>query len=73
MNKVSHIEYHKNGSIQATGKLRDGKRDGYWKWYREDGTKFKTGYFKDGKLAKEWMLYDKKGKLIKSSVQVRNT
>lgn len=62
--KKPHIEYHKDGTIRAKGTLKDGKRDGYWKWYRKDGSKMKTGYFKEGKRAKEWMKYDNNGKLI---------
>lgn len=60
-----HIEYHKDGTIRAKGKLKDGKRDGYWKFYRADGTKLKTGFYTYGELTKDWMMYDKKGKLIK--------
>jgi antitoxin component YwqK of YwqJK toxin-antitoxin module len=63
---VPHIEYYENGTVQAVGKLKDGKRDGYWKWYRPDGTKRKTGYFVNGKRTKEWMRYDIKGKLVKN-------
>lgn len=63
--RVKQITYHDNGSVLAIGYLKDGKSDGYWKWYREDGTKMKTGYFKDGELAKEWMYYDENGTLIK--------
>lgn len=64
--KVKQTLYHSDGSIKAQGTLKDGKKDGYWKWYREDGSKLKTGYFKDGKLIKDWMNYDKNGKLIKN-------
>lgn len=63
--KKSQTEYYSDGTIRAVGKLKDGKRDGYWKWYRKDGSKLKLGYFTEGKLAKEWMRYDKNGKLIK--------
>lgn len=63
--KELHTDYHKNGAVRAVGKLKDGKRDGYWKWYRQDGSKMKVGYFENGKLAKEWMRYDKGGKLLK--------
>jgi antitoxin component YwqK of YwqJK toxin-antitoxin module len=53
--------------MKVVGKYKNGKKDGYWKWYRKDGTKLKTGYFKEGKLAEEWMRYDKKGRLIKNN------
>lgn len=63
--KTSHAEYRKDGTLRAVGKLKDGKKDGYWKWYRQDGSKLKTGYFTDGNLARTWMRYDKNGKFIK--------
>lgn len=27
----------------ALGYVKNGKRDGYWKWYRADGSKLRTG------------------------------
>jgi len=67
--RTKHIKYHQDGSVLAKGYLKDGKLDGYWKWYRHDGSKMKVGYFKEGKRAKDWMRYDKNGKLIKKPVQ----
>lgn len=62
--RVKKTNYHENGKISSFGYLKDGKRDGYWKWYREDGSKLKLGHFSEGKRTKDWMKYDKKGKLI---------
>ncbi|HVZ12734.1 MAG TPA: hypothetical protein VG965_06925 [Patescibacteria group bacterium] len=65
--KTKEIKYHKDGSKWAEGYLKDGKMDGYWKWYRKDGTKMRTGYFEDGKQVRDWMTYDKNGRLVKKT------
>ncbi len=61
------IEYHKNGRIWAKGDMEDGQCEGYWEWFREDGTKMRTGYFEKGKQVGEWITYDKVGKIVKTS------
>ena len=63
--KKQHIQYHKDGSILAKGKTLNGKPDGYWEWFRLDGTRMRSGYFLKGKQAGEWITYDKKGKVYK--------
>jgi len=60
-----HIHYHKDGTIWAKGKLRDGIMEGYWEWFRKDGTIMRSGYFKDGKQTGEWTTYDRTGKVHK--------
>jgi antitoxin component YwqK of YwqJK toxin-antitoxin module len=42
-----------------------GECDGYWEWFRKDGTKMRSGYFRLGKQVGEWTTYDKKGKAVK--------
>lgn len=63
--KKHYIEYHKDGSIHAQGYLKDGVPDGYWEWFRLDGTKMRSGYFQNGKQVGEWVTYDKKGQVHK--------
>ena len=60
-----HTIYHNNGSIWAKGKMVGGVCDGYWEWFRKDGTKMRSGYFKKGKQVGKWTTYDKKGKVVK--------
>ncbi len=60
-----HTHYHKNGSIWAKGFLDDEKMEGYWQWFRKDGTKMRAGNFKAGKQVGKWVTYDKKGKVVK--------
>ena len=61
----SHIVKHKDGSMWAKGKLIGGVTEGYWEWFRKDGTKMRSGYFTKGKQTGEWTTYDKKGKVVK--------
>ncbi len=60
-----HTVYHKDGSIWAKGRMKNGVRDGYWEWFRKDGARMRSGYFKNGKQAGIWTTYDKDGKIYK--------
>jgi antitoxin component YwqK of YwqJK toxin-antitoxin module len=60
-----NIIYHKDGSIWAKGKMKNGVCDGYWEWFRKDGKKMRAGYFKMGKQVRKWATYDKKGSVYK--------
>ena len=60
------IKYHANGkSIWSKGKIINGKADGYWEWYRIDGTLKRSGFFKEGEPIGEWITYDGKGNTYK--------
>ena len=60
-----HIVHHKDGSVWAKGKMVGGVCEGYWEWFRKDGTKMRSGNFKKGKQIGEWITYDTKGKTYK--------
>lgn len=57
--------YHKDGSVRAKGWLRNGALDGYWEWFRKDGTKMRSGRFDNGERVEEWTTYDAAGKVYK--------
>ncbi len=60
------IKYHANGkTIWSKGKMKDGKPNGYWEWYRPDGTLKRSGNFKEGNTVGEWTTYDAAGKVYK--------
>lgn len=60
------IKYHANGKTKwSKGKVKNGKPDGYWEWYRLDGTLKRSGNFKDGESVGEWITYDSEGKVYK--------
>jgi antitoxin component YwqK of YwqJK toxin-antitoxin module len=57
--------HHKGGSVRAKGWLRDGQLDGYWEWFRKDGTIMRSGHFDMGTQVGEWTTYDAKGEVYK--------
>ncbi|MBV6643701.1 MAG: hypothetical protein KI791_23475 [Cyclobacteriaceae bacterium] len=60
------IKHHANGkTIWSKGKIVEGKAEGYWEWYRIDGTIKRSGYFANGEPIGEWTTYDDKGKPYK--------
>jgi antitoxin component YwqK of YwqJK toxin-antitoxin module len=60
------IKYHANGVTRwSKGKVVDGQPDGYWEWYRPDGTLKRSGHFKVGEAVGEWTTYDDEGKVYK--------
>lgn len=60
-----YCHYHKDGSLWAVGQLREGMAEGYWEWFRKDGTKLRSGHFTNGAQVGEWTTYDKAGKPYK--------
>lgn len=62
------IKYHANGkTIWSKGKVIDETPDGYWEWYRLDGTIKRSGYFNMGDPVGEWVTYDSKGQKYKTT------
>ncbi len=60
------IKYHANGKTRwSKGKIVDGQTEGYWEWYRLDGTLKRSGYFDKGEPVGEWITYDDKGNVYK--------
>jgi len=59
------MHYHKDGSVRAKGWLCDGALDGYWEWFRKDGTKLRSGHFDKGERVGAWTTYDAKGEVYK--------
>lgn len=56
------IKYHANGkTMWSKGMIVDGQPEGYWQWYRLDGTLKRSGYFKNGEPVGEWTTYDSQG------------
>ena len=60
-----HVEYHKDGSLWAKGKMVASAPHGYWEWFRKDGTKLRSGHFDHGIQVGEWTTYDQTGSVYK--------
>ncbi len=64
------IKYHANGVTRwSKGKIVNDLSEGYWEWYRPDGTLKRSGHFEKGEPVGEWVTYDNKG--IKYKVTTR--
>lgn len=62
------IKYHANGNTRwSKGKIVDGIPEGYWEWYRVDGTLKRSGTFKKGEPTGTWTTYDSEGKPYKTT------
>jgi antitoxin component YwqK of YwqJK toxin-antitoxin module len=64
------IDRHKDGSIKAKGHTKDGELEGYWEWFRLDGSKLRSGHFKTGKQVGEWTTYDATCKVVKVKISL---
>lgn len=57
--------FKKIGGMEAPlGKMKNGKKDGKWIIWRQDGTKEEEQYFKDGKVDGTWKEFGLDGKLF---------
>ena len=65
MERGEHVERHKDGSVRARGPTVDGQPEGYWEWFRRDGTKLRSGFFARGEQTGEWTTYDAAGEVYK--------
>jgi antitoxin component YwqK of YwqJK toxin-antitoxin module len=63
--KEKYVKRHADGTVWATGAMLNGKLEGYFEWFRKDGTKLRSGYFENGEQTGEWITYDAKGKPYK--------
>lgn len=56
------IKFHANGTtLWSKGKIVNGESEGYWEWYRLDGTLKRSGYFKQGIPTGQWTTYNLQG------------
>jgi antitoxin component YwqK of YwqJK toxin-antitoxin module len=55
-------DFHANGALKATGRMKDGELHGAWSWWRADGTLMRTGSFDRGRQVGEWTTYDAAGR-----------
>lgn len=64
---AEHTRKHADGTVWAKGNMINGKEDGYWEYFRKNGSKMRSGYFKDGVPIGEWITYDNQGKVYKAT------
>ena len=58
------VFYYENGQKRVEGEYnREGKKDGKWTYWYEDGNKWSEGYFKDGLNHKERTTWHETGEM----------
>ena len=60
-----HCEFYADGSVKARGTKAAGELDGYWEWFRKDGSKMRSGSFSRGVQVGEWITYDRSSEPVK--------
>lgn len=58
---AEHLEYHRAGSVRARGSRVHGVPEGYWEWFRLDGTLMRSGSFTHGEQTGEWITDNSDG------------
>ena len=68
------IKYHANSNTMwSKGKMKNDLPDGYWVWYRKDGSVKRSGYFKEGIQVGVWTTYDESGQIHKTTIMKENS
>jgi antitoxin component YwqK of YwqJK toxin-antitoxin module len=60
-----HIEYYKDGGVKSKAISLTAGMDGYWEWFRKNGTIMRSGHFRNGEQVGEWITYDQQGQVYK--------
>lgn len=64
-NLIDAIYYHENGEISQTGSFTaDGKLEGNWISYDEEGNKIVSAFYKNGKKVGKWIHWIKGEKKV---------
>lgn len=61
----NYTKKHRDGSLWAEGHIVDQEMDGYWEWFRKDGSLMRSGTFDKGRQTGDWTTYDATGKVVK--------
>ena len=62
--KFTEVPFDGKVTGQEQGSFKDGKRDGSWVFYRDNGQLFEKGTYKDGKKEDLWETYWDNGQLF---------
>lgn len=57
-NKVKATYYYENGKVQQEGFFKDGKLDGVWVAFDENGNKKSTGVYANGEKTGKWFFWN---------------
>ena len=56
-NKIKATYFHENGQVQQVGYFENGKLEGLWESYNEDGARIATGEYSKGVKTGKWLFW----------------
>lgn len=56
-NEVKATYYHDNGTVSQEGNYLNGKLQGVWTSFKEDGSKLVVGEYKNGEKVGKWFFW----------------
>jgi len=59
--------FYDNGLPRFKGDHKNGKMQGYWEFFRKDGSLMRSGYFDEDKQVGIWTTFDRNGKVVKTT------
>jgi antitoxin component YwqK of YwqJK toxin-antitoxin module len=64
---MKSVEYHKNNTVYIEGNYKNGKRNGEWKsWYENGNLRYSGNYDQESKRTGTWNFYDENNNLIQT-------
>ncbi|WP_104082430.1 hypothetical protein [Cryobacterium sp. Y11] len=57
-----HTERYADGGIKAIGHRFTGELEGYWEWFRKDGSKMRSGHFAHSVQVGQWTTDNRSSK-----------
>ena len=64
LDTTPYVALHPNGKVHAKGQFLNGKREGQWEFFDEEGRLTGTTDFKDGQFDGKRVFFDKDGKTV---------
>ena len=55
-------EFYDNGFLKSRGRIKAGRMNGAWEFFRRDGSLMRAGRFTHGEQVGEWTTYDRAGR-----------
>jgi uncharacterized protein YdhG (YjbR/CyaY superfamily) len=55
-------EFYDNGFLKSRGRIKAGRMNGAWEFFRRDGSLMRSGRFAHGEQVGEWTTYDRAGR-----------
>ena len=57
--------WYANGRPRYRGAYRDGQMDGFWEFFRSDGSLMRSGSFRLGRQVGRWTTYRRDGIIVR--------